>query len=183
MKHILRCRGGDTLALAAALADHGMEGWSPIWHQRMRLPRARKVVTVSRPMLPSFVFLPHWHTGKALAFAERYTIPSCSLFRVNGAAATVGEDGLSSLRELELVASRTDVGQALPVGTWVDVMGGPLVGMSGAVVGGSHGYTLVSLERWTSGAGKGKGLVGVGRVNVPTFLLRAAGLYGDGHGA
>ena len=163
MNHILRCRGGDTLSLAAALTQEGLEGWSPIWRQRMRLPRARTVVTVERPMLPSFVFLPSWFTTEALAFAAMYKIPSCSLFRVNGGAATVGDKDLTGLRELERVA--TDRGHALPVGAWVDVTAGPLTGMSGPVVGGSHGYTLVAF------AGSS-----VGRVNVPSFLLRAAGL-------
>jgi len=163
MNHILRCRGGDTLRLAAALTQQGLAGWSPIWRQRMRLPRARKVVVVDRPMLPSFVFLPSWCTTEALAFADRYEIPRCSLFRVNGAAATVGEGDLTGLRELERVA--TDRGHALAVGTWVEVTAGPLTGMSGPVVGGTHGYTLVAF------AGSS-----VGRVNVPSFLLRAAGL-------
>ena len=125
---------------------------------------------VVRPMLPSFVFVDQDHSHNALGFAAAYRIPSCSLFLVNGAAATVGPDDLIGLRELELVAARTDPGQAFPLGTWVDVMGGPLVGMSGTVIGGSHGYTLVSF------AGT------IGRVNVPSFLLRGPRVYGDGHG-
>src|SRR3546814_7537722 len=53
---ILRMSGGNTLPVAAALADAGFDVWTPVEVQKRRVGRKREPIGISVPITPGIVF-------------------------------------------------------------------------------------------------------------------------------
>lgn len=140
----LTCRARDTMALVERLQELGLDGWTPRFRRRRRLPRSKKTVVELRPILPGFVFLPLHHTRQALKAAEAYETPPLALFRPSTGHRPISESELAPLRALDLQPEQR--ADPFPPGTAVRIAEGPFGGWRGRVIEVRGGYVVVNFS-------------------------------------
>lgn len=155
---ILRTAGRCTLGLAASLAEDGFDVWTPVETGVFKVPRANVKRTVTRAMLPSYVFARADHLYDLLQLASmpnrqrrgpRLSKPahdSFSVMHLHDNIPLIADAALTALRKIE--ARRTPrqmAEESLPVGCVVRVKPGSsgFDGMIGKVESGDRGTTLV----------------------------------------
>lgn len=147
---IVRTRARDTLKLATAFKEFGIDGWTPEIEQRMRAPRKKKIVTLRRPALPTFLFVYAGDIDRSLELGERRIIPHHQQFVFNGEVVTVAGNELYHMRVIDLTDLRRDQPIQMPsIGEEVRVLRGPFVGYQGYVVGCDGPYSTVRLKNTT----------------------------------
>lgn len=168
---ILRTASRSTLPLAKSLAEDGFDVWTPVETGVFNVPRANVKRTISRAMLPSYVFARAGHLYNLLQLASlpsrrgpglrRPAHESFSVMRCSDHIPLIADASLNALRKIE--ARRTPRQMAeepLPVGCIVRVKAGSagFEGMIGKVESGDRGTTLVCFNRRYT-------------VEIPTSLL------------
>ena len=163
---VLRCRGRDTFELSEDLASIGLRAFTPAVRTRMRLPRQRKVALVTRPALPSFVFVGDEASTQAQIARDKGRTPQFSMMRWAGDIMRVSDAALRPLKRLSAGDDISALGargraHLLP-GEQVVILGGPFVGRLAKVTGWDGAYNQIQLEENPL------------RIRITPFLLRLA---------
>lgn len=135
---VLRCSAGRTLALAAALAEHG--AWTPTWTRRRRLPRSPVTRPITEACIPTFVFVP----ADASELPEIPRLPY-GLMRVEGALVRIADRELNHLRK---IADKPMVkASQLPrAGRSYRIVGLGFDGLTGRVITATPSKCMVAIE-------------------------------------
>jgi hypothetical protein len=80
---VLRCASLATIELAEELREEHILAWSPIVRIQRRLPRRRKTELVTKPLLPSFIFVAKQHADHAIELATKGAVHQCKRFLFN----------------------------------------------------------------------------------------------------
>lgn len=99
---ILRCASSATSELAEELREEGLLAWAPMIRVQKRLPRRRKTEMVTKPLLPSFVFVAQDHGEEALDLAARGRVHQCKRFLFNEEGASVPAHQLGPLYQAQV---------------------------------------------------------------------------------
>jgi hypothetical protein len=144
---IVRSRARDTVKLVDGFQVNGIDGWTPQMRQRVRLPRLNKTVVMDRPAMPGFLFVAEQDLELSISLGERREIPPHNPFVFNGAVARVEGVAVAHLRLID--RSQLAVKPMPALGDRVVILGGPLQGQRGEVVGLVAPYLVIRLQKTT----------------------------------
>lgn len=155
-----------TLLVAKALADHGIEAWTPTRNIVRRRPRSKKTTDLTIALMASFVFVRDAHLAElrtALAMPIN-PFPPFSIFQMGNRIPLIADHEINGLRaehaaaekEWQAVLRQREANKArdardarrrkLHHGVTVRVTQGPAMGMTGVVVGGTRKEARVEID-------------------------------------
>jgi transcription antitermination factor NusG len=143
---ILRCRGQDTLKLAASLGQLGYDVWTPVETLNKRIGPMRRKRSDTMPIMPSYIFAQMRHLIDLLGMSQVETNPNAgfSVFRHNGRFPLIAEEDLAPLRAFERKRIPIDQMPRFTKGEMVKLTEGGFAGLSGVVELTRGQYTLVT---------------------------------------
>lgn len=176
---ILRCAGGSTVRLAAALQEAGFDAWTPMERTARRVRGGKAKERMVAAMTPTYVFVRDRHLTelRLLEQAGFTNYPRFSIFRYNQAVVFVHHAALHLMRKREqesYVASLPSNGTyyakargtPLGVGDQVTFNDGPLTGLPCSVRSSDGRTTSLALTLFGR----------ISEVKVRTSQLRADGV-------
>lgn len=149
---VMRCKGSNTIPLSLLIQESGVRCIVPVWHQRRRVSRLRRVIVATLPVLPSFLFssAPHYALPKEIA-------RDCSPMLFNGRAVRVSSESLFPV--MSYGQTTREKKSLFSIGNKVRITGGLLVGSKGTVIAESYSFVTVEIKDSSL------------KVKIPPFLL------------
>lgn len=173
---VIRTAGKSTMILAQTLSEDGIEAWTPVLTEVVRVPRTNVRREIKLPMLPSFVFVRSQHLNELLMMARMIDRPrrgqrpahrSFSVFHYLDKIPLIADQHLEPLRAKERDAVPKKARPSFDKNASVRVGSGAFEGLKGRVERCKSGYALVIFTDWKT------------PVQIPTFLLAEDKSFSD----
>lgn len=133
---ILRCKGANTLSLAASLGATGYDVWTPTEMPRKREGEGRSRSKAIIPVMPTYVFAQAAHLPELLMVSEAPTSPhpDFSVFRYHRRIPLIADVALDPLRVAERMGTPLEKAAILRAGDAVRYPEAGFQGLSGQIV-------------------------------------------------
>lgn len=143
---ILRCKGGNTLKLAASLVLGGIPAWTPIETIKRRPPRSKTWERKDAPVLPTFVFADAMRLPDLIRLSESWISPhpDFSVFRHYDRFPLIDDRELSALRHAERKGTPIDRLPQFNTGDRVKLEDGGFAGLTGIIERADGKFALVA---------------------------------------
>lgn len=149
---ILRTSGSKTLALADSLKKVGYDVWTPVERRSRRKPRSQKLIEITIPVMPTYVFARADTLPDMVRLSEALVSPhpNFSVFRYHGAFPLVSEVSLAPIRAVEARTAPKEAWPAFTQGERVKLSQAGFEGMSGMVEMEQGQFVLVAFPGFST---------------------------------